>query len=43
MRKFTTRDLTLAAFIAAVYAVLTLVLPIPQFTAIQVRLSLIHI
>ena len=39
MRKFTTRDLTLAAFIAAVYAVLTLVLPIPQFTAIQVRLS----
>ena len=39
MRKFTTRDLTLAAFIAAVYAVLTLILPIPPFTGIQVRLS----
>lgn len=39
MRKFTTRDLTLAAIIAAVYAVLTLILPIPAFTGIQVRLS----
>ena len=39
MRKFTTRDLTLAAIVAAVYAVLTLTLPIPQFTGIQVRLS----
>ena len=39
MRKFTTRDLSLAAIIAAVYAVLTLILPIPAFTGIQVRLS----
>lgn len=39
MRKFTTRDLSLAAIIAAVYAVLTLILPIPPFTGIQVRLS----
>lgn len=39
MRKFTTRDLTLAAIVAAVYAVLTLILPIPAFTGIQVRLS----
>ena len=39
MRKFTTRDLTLAAIVAAVYAVLTLTLPIPAFTGIQVRLS----
>ena len=39
MRKFTTRDLSLAAIIASVYAVLTLILPIPPFTGIQVRLS----
>ena len=39
MRKFTTRDLSLAAIIAAVYAVLTLILPIPAFTGSQVRLS----
>ena len=39
MRKLTTRDLSLAAIIAAVYAVLTLILPIPAFTGIQVRLS----
>ena len=35
MRKFTTRDLTLAAIIAAVYAVLTVALPIPQFGPVQ--------
>ena len=30
MRKFTTRDLTLAAMVAAVYTVLTVFLPIPS-------------
>jgi len=39
MRKFTTRDLTLAAVLAAVYAALTITLPVPPFTGIQVRLS----
>ena len=39
MRKFTTRDLTLAAVLAAVYAALTITLPVPAFTGIQVRLS----
>ena len=39
MRKFTTRDLTLAAIIAAVYAVLTVALPIPQFGPVQCRLA----
>ena len=39
MQKFSTRDLTLAALIAAVYAVLTVALPIPQYSGIQVRLS----
>ena len=39
MRKFSTRDLTLAALIAAVYAVLTVTLPIPQYSGIQVRLA----
>lgn len=39
MRRFTVRDLTFAAILAAVYAVLTMVLPIPQFTGIQVRLA----
>ena len=37
MRRFTTRDLTLAAVIAAVYAALTLTLPIPQYHGIQLR------
>lgn len=37
MRKFTTRDLTAAALIAAVYAALTLALP--AFGAIQFRIS----
>ena len=39
MRKFSTRDLTLAAILAAVYAVLTVTLPIPQYLGIQCRLS----
>ena len=39
MSKFTTRDLTLAAIIAAVYAVLTVALPIPQFGPVQCRLA----
>ena len=39
MHKFSTRDLTLAALIAAVYAVLTVTLPIPQYSGIQVRLA----
>lgn len=39
MRKFSTKDLTLAAAIAAVYAVLTLVLPIPQYGGIQLRVA----
>ena len=37
MRRFTTRDLTLAAAIAAVYAALTLSLPIPQYHGVQLR------
>ena len=39
MRKFSVQDLTLAALLAAVYATLTLVLPIPAFTGIQIRMS----
>jgi len=39
MRKFTIRELTLAAMIAAVYAVLTINLPIPQYGAVQIRLA----
>lgn len=39
MRKFSVRDLTLASTIAAVYAVLTLNLPIPQYGAIQLRVA----
>lgn len=37
--RFSLRDLTFAAIIAAVYAVLTLTLPIPQYAGIQCRLS----
>ena len=37
--KFTLRDLTFAAILAAVYAVLTVTLPIPQYLGIQCRLS----
>ena len=39
MSKFTTRDLTFAAILAAVYAALTVALPIPQYAGIQCRLS----
>ena len=39
MRKFTIRDLTLAALIAAVYAVLTVALPIPQYSGVQLRVA----
>lgn len=37
--KFTTRQLTTAAIIAAIYAVLTLVLPIPQYGGVQFRVA----
>ncbi|MCI9155895.1 MAG: QueT transporter family protein [Lawsonibacter sp.] len=39
MRKFTTRDLTLAACIAAVYAVLTFAIPLPPYAGIQLRVA----
>lgn len=39
MRKLTLRDLTLAALIASVYAVLTLALPIPSYGGIQLRVA----
>ena len=39
MRRFTTRDLTLAAVLAAVYAALTVLLPIHQFGPVQCRLA----
>ena len=41
MRKnrVTTRELTLAAMVGAIYAVLTMVLPIPQYFGIQFRLA----
>lgn len=39
MRKFTIQELTLAAFLAAVYAVLTMALPIPQYSGIQLRVA----
>ena len=39
MSRFTTRDLTFAAILAAVYAALTVALPIPQYAGIQCRLS----
>ncbi len=39
MRKFSVRDLTLAAVIAALYATLTLVLPIPQYLGVQLRVA----
>ena len=39
MRKFTIRDLALAALIAAVYAVLTVALPIPQYSGVQLRVA----
>ncbi len=39
MRKFTIQDLTLAALMAAVYAVLTVALPIPQYGGVQLRVA----
>ena len=39
MRKFSVRDLTLAAVIAALYATLTLTLPIPQYGGVQLRVA----
>ena len=39
MRKNSVRDLSLAAMLGAVYAVLTMVLPIPQYAGIQIRLA----
>ena len=39
MRKFSTKDLTLAALVAALYAVLTLFLPIPQYGEVQFRIA----
>ena len=39
MRKFTTRDLTVSALIAAVYAALTMLLPGTSFGYAQLRLS----
>ncbi len=39
MRRFTVQDLTLAALIAAVYAVLTLALPIPAYSGVQLRVA----
>lgn len=39
MRKFTVRDLTLAALIAAVYAVLTFGLPLPPYSGVQLRVA----
>lgn len=37
--KISVRDLTLSAVLAAVYAVLTLFLPVPQYGPVQVRLA----
>ena len=39
MRKFTIRNLTLAALIAAVYAVLTFALPLPPYSGVQLRVA----
>lgn len=39
MSKFTIKDLTLAAFIAAIYAVLTVALPVPQYSGVQFRVA----
>ena len=39
MRRFSVRELTLAAVIAALYVVLTVTLPIPQYSGVQVRLA----
>ena len=39
MSKMSVRDLTLAAVLAGVYAVLTLALPIPQYHGVQLRVA----
>lgn len=39
MRKFTTRDLTLAAIVAAAYAALTMLLPGPSYNYTQIRVA----
>lgn len=39
MRRFSIRDLTLAAMTAAVYTVLTVFLPIPQYREVQFRIA----
>ena len=39
MRNFTVRHLTMGAVLAAVYAALTLFLPIPQYGAVQIRFA----
>ena len=39
MKRFSTRDLTLAAVLAALYAALTLTLPVPQYGPIQIRFA----
>lgn len=39
MKKLTLRDVTFAAILAAVYAVLTLALPIPQYGQVQLRVA----
>ena len=39
MSKLSVRDLTLAAIIGSVYAVLTLALPIPQYHGVQLRVA----
>mgnify|MGYP004642664471 CR=1 FL=1 len=39
MSKFSIRDLTLAAMLAAVYAVLTMARPIPQYAGVQIRFA----
>ncbi len=39
MRKFSTQDLARGAVVAAVYAVLTLFLPIPQYGEVQFRVA----
>lgn len=39
MRKFSTRQMALAAMVAAVYTVLTVFLPIPQYGEVQFRIA----
>ena len=39
MRKNPIRELTMCAMLGAIYAVLTMVLPIPQYAGVQIRLA----